>query len=387
LQGPRGAGTRRAWRKEITMRVSFRSRPLVRFAEVAVAGLCAFGCSSSSLAGSSQITDAGPSIDATPIDAGSSQITDARPSIDATPVDAGSSDVVAPLGDSGASGAAQTSIGPIDLPAGVEKTVCIVKDLGNTDDLVITGFVSTLAPGSHHLIVYKTTQPENLTPTPCVPFQGLSQGGAQPILIANKLSVSWTFPAGIALELPAHQMVRIEAHYINASTSDIQGMGTVVFQGTPASSAPAFQPAEFLFWGTTQISIPPNASATVGPKFQAGIAGTQLISITTHQHELGTGIRAWASAQAGDLSNQIADDIDWSNPSWRLITPSVGFDGTSGLSYECSWTNTTTSTVTFGESALAEMCFVGGYYYPSHGFDLCIDGSCRRTTVLDAGRD
>jgi hypothetical protein len=342
-------------------------------AGLAAAGLLAFGCSSSSPAGTPPTPDAAP-----PVEAGAA-------------VDASAPDVSIPLGDSGGvPGAAQTSIGPIDLPAGVEKTVCIVKDLGNTDDLVVTGFVSTLAPGSHHLIVYKTTEKQNLTPTPCMPFQGLQSGVTEPILIANKLNVNWTFPDGIALELPAHQMLRIEAHYINTGMTDIQGMGSVVFQGTPASSAAPFQPSDFLFWGTTQINIPPNASATAGPKFQVGIAGTQLISITTHQHELGTGIKAWASAKAGDLSNQIADDTDWSNPSWRLINPTVAFDGTTGLSYQCSWDNTTTYTVNFGESALDEMCFVGGYYYPSHGFDLCIDGACRqRTTVtaVDAGGD
>ena len=30
----------------------------------------------------------------------------------------------------------------------------------------------------------------------------------------------------------------------------------------------------------------------------------------------------------------------------------------------------------FGESALREMCFLWVYYYPSHGFDVCTDGTC-----------
>jgi hypothetical protein len=287
----------------------------------------------------------------------------------------------------GLSGAAQASIGPIDVPAGVEKTVCIVKDLGNSDDLAVTGFTATLVPGSHHLIIYRTTATqEDLTPTPCSPFVGLVEGEAEPIVLINKLAVTWAFPAGVALEIPAHQMVRIEAHYINATDQDIQGVGTVTFQGTPKASAAPYQPADFLFWGTTQIDIPPSAAASVGPNFQTGLAGTHMISVTTHQHELGTGIQAWASTAAGDLSNSIADDVDWSNPSWRLLSPVVDFDGTNGLSYKCSWVNTTTSTVTFGESALDEMCFVGGYYYPSHGFDLCIDGECSvSASVADGG--
>jgi len=291
------------------------------------------------------------------------------------------------IGEAGFSGAAQASIGPIDVPAGIEKTVCIVKDLGNTDDLVVTGFTATLAPGSHHLLVYRTTATqEDLTPTACAPFVGLVEGEAEPIVLINKLQVTWTFPTGVALEIPAHQMVRIEAHYINATNDDIQGVGAVTFQGTPKASAAPWQPAGFVFWGTTQIDIPPGAPATVGPNFQSGIAGTHLISITTHQHELGTGIQAWASSVAGDLSDRIADDINWSTPSWRLLSPAVDFDGTNGLSYQCAWVNTTTSEVTFGESALDEMCFVGGYYYPTHGFDLCLDGTClSRPSAADGG--
>ncbi len=275
-----------------------------------------------------------------------------------------------------ASRVAQAVIGPIPVAADEEKTVCITKDLGNTEDLVISGYSATLAPGSHHLIVYASTDTEeNLTPTPCSPFAGLGEGSAVPLVLVNKLKLTWNFPSGVGVEVSAHQMVRIEAHYINASASDIMGVGTVSFQGTPKASAPAFTPANFFFWGTENIGIPPGASATAGPNFQAGTAGTHLISIFTHQHELGTGVQVWESAHQGDTSNRIVDDTDWANPSWNLLTPQFDMNGTNGLSYQCDWHNTTQSTVTFGESALAEMCFIGGYYYPGHGFDMRIDGT------------
>jgi len=285
--------------------------------------------------------------------------------------------------DGGADGAAlgpeafQISTGPIDVGAGVEKTVCMVKDLGNTEDLVVTGFTASLAPGSHHLILYKTTEPESLTPATCAPFVGLDTGQALPIVLANKPEVTWSFPNGVGLEVHAHQMVRIEAHYINAGATDLQGQGTVSFRGTPRGAAPPFQPAEFAFWGMTNFTIPPGSNATAGPTFQPGIAGTHLISIVTHQHELGTGVRAWASAAPGDMSTPVVNDTDWANPSWRALDPAVDFDGTNGLTYQCDWYNPTSSSVTFGETAHDEMCFVGGFYYPAPlGFDLCLDGQC-----------
>src|SRR4051812_25211088 len=67
--------------------------------------------------------------------------------------------------------AAELAIGPIDLAPGEEKTVCIVKRLVNTEDVVVTGMTAELGAGSHHLIVYRTTATaEMLTPTSCSPF-------------------------------------------------------------------------------------------------------------------------------------------------------------------------------------------------------------------------
>jgi len=271
----------------------------------------------------------------------------------------------------------QANIGPIDVPAGVETTQCIVVPLGNTEDVVLNSYTINLSEGSHHLIVYMTTDAEQDDPINCSPFTGLATGTDMPIVFANEKQETWAFPSGIAIDIPANQMIKIEGHYINTTANDLQGTGNVSFATTPKASAPPFQAANFNFFGTTNINIPPNATYSTGPLFQAGIAGTHFISVTTHQHRLGTGIQVWAG-NPGDQTDQIADDMDWSTPSWKLIAPQFDFDGTNGLSFQCSWTNTTDTAVGFGESAVDEMCFVGGYYYPSQGMNLCLDGQCRR---------
>lgn len=290
-----------------------------------------------------------------------------------------------PGGDAGASNAAPTgpvvaeaSIGPIAVAAGEEKTVCIVKHLGNADDLVVSSISVNLAPGSHHLILYRTdATTENLTPTPCSPFQGIGSTNLAPLVFGNREQLSWTFPSGVGLPVPKNQMVRIEAHYINPSSSPITAQGTVTFQGTPQASAPPWQPADTAFYGTINIDIPPHAKLSTGPRFQAGMPGTHFISVTTHQHRLGTRAQVWASKAEGDLSRPLADDQDWAEPSWHAVDPVFDFDGTSGLTYQCDWNNVTDQTVHFGESALDEMCFVGGYFWPAHAIDICIDGKCR----------
>jgi hypothetical protein len=270
----------------------------------------------------------------------------------------------------------QASIGPIPVAAGQETTVCITESLGNGEAVVVNSLDVSLAPGSHHLVVYATNDPVNLTPTPCTPFAGTFEGTAEPLVFSSKQEASWTFPAGLGQDIASGQRVRVEAHYINSTAAELQGSGIVKIHAVPKSSAPPYEPVDFTFWGTTKISIPPYSTYSTGPIFQAGLPGTHLISVTTHEHRLGTRAQIWGSKTPGDTSNPLADDQDWANPSYRFITPWFDFDGTNGLTYQCDWDNSTSETVSFGESALDEMCVVGGYYFPSHGLDLCIDGYC-----------
>ena len=280
-------------------------------------------------------------------------------------------------GGGGAAPGLQATFGPIDLPAGVETTQCIVAALGNTTDVVMTGYDVNLLPGSHHMIVYATTDAVQPDPINCTPFAGLAVGTDTPIAFANKLQETWSFPSGVAVPIPANQNIRVEAHYINTTQGDLTGQGTITLHTTDAATAPPYQAAGYNFYGTFNISIPPNSTYSTGMLFEPGIAGTTQIQITTHQHHLGTGIQVWESTGSGQTGTQIANDMDWSNPAWSTLDPQYAFDGTNGLAFQCSWTNTTDQTVGFGESALDEMCFVGGYYYPSHGMHFCVDGQCR----------
>lgn len=274
---------------------------------------------------------------------------------------------------------ATATIGPLDVAAGEEKTVCVIKRLDNAGDIMATRIVADLAPGSHHLIVYRSTATaEQLAPFACSPFNTLLQKNAAPLVMVNKSHLEYAFPNGVGVPIAAHQMLRIEAHYVNAGSAPLQGSAKVEIEGLPLAAASSFQKADFAFWGTTQINVPPQGTYATPVTFQPGAPGMKIFAVTSHQHQLGTGVKVWASAGAGDTSKPpILDEKAWGNPQLITIDPPLTFDGASGLSYQCNWSNTTSSAVSFGESATQEMCFVGSYYYPSHGFDACLDGKCQ----------
>jgi hypothetical protein len=285
----------------------------------------------------------------------------------------GTSDGGADAGDAGPSVDAQTitaSVGPIPLMSNEETTVCITMRLPNTEAVYIPRITVNLAPGSHHLVVYRSmATEENLTPTPCTAFQGILQGQAVPLMISERPADDLTFPQGVALKIQPHQMIELEAHYINTGATAIQGMGAAHFETVPVTTANVIE-SDLAFFGTLGIVIPPGQQSN-GPIFVAGKAGTHGFALTTHQHRLGTEFKIWAANSASDTNHApVADTTDWANPPLYRLSPELDFNGSNGVAYQCTWNNTTGQIVTFGESALQEMCFMWMYYYPSQGFDM-----------------
>jgi hypothetical protein len=262
------------------------------------------------------------------------------------------------------------TVGPIAVDAGQETVVCITMRLSNAESAYVPRITVQLAHGSHHLVVYRSTATtESLTPTPCTTFQGILTGTGVPLMISEKPSDDLTFPQGVALKIAPQQMIELEAHYINSGSSTLQGTGTVHFETIPVTT-PNIIESDFAFWGTTNIVLAPG-NQTIGPLFAAGLAGTHGFALTTHQHRLGTEFKIWAANSATDTNHPpVADTTDWSNPPLYRLSPEIDFNGQNGLAYQCTWNNTTGQVVTFGESALQEMCVLWMYYYPTHGFDF-----------------
>jgi copper type II ascorbate-dependent monooxygenase-like protein len=261
------------------------------------------------------------------------------------------------------------SIGQIQVDPNQEKVVCITLRLPNADPVYVARITVQLLKGHHLVTCRDAATTENLTPTACTTFQGILTGTGQPLMITEKPADDLTFPQGVALKIAAQQMIQLEGHYINTGTSTVQGTGTVNFETIPITT-PNIIESDFAFWGTLNISIPPG-TYSIGPIFAKGLSGTHGFALTTHQHRLGTDFKIWAANDATDTNHPpVAHTTDWANPPLYRLNPELNFDGQNGLAYQCTWNNTTGQTVTFGESANQEMCFLWMYYYPSMGFDF-----------------
>jgi len=262
------------------------------------------------------------------------------------------------------------SFGPIDVPAGEERTQCVTRRLGNMAPIHVHEITNKLVGVSHHMIVYKSNATQETTdPVNCQPFADTLTGGSGgPLMITQKHDETLDLPAGIAFGLDANQMIRLEVHFINPTqeTQSIEAHATFVVM--PESD---FQNAAgFLFAGTPNVSLAPNQSSTVHQfiGMPSDLYGKNFFGFTGHVHHLGTNVRVGMGSSA--QSNVPVYDVpnfSWSEPPTEYHDPPAVLGQGDGFDLTCDYNNTTSNQVGFGESANDEMCFFWAYYYPDAG--------------------
>lgn len=277
-------------------------------------------------------------------------------------------------GDSALTATFVASSGPWGIEPGSEKTECIVFRLDNPEGAFVRRFSAKLKDGSHHMTLYKSfSEVERRDPFPCIPFDSVPRGD-RPIFISQQRETGLTFPSDedgtpIGYRIEPRQMVRLEMHYVNASSEPLQVESDILIEALPLSARVV--EADIAFWGTLDIQIPPNSTYTTPVKFKEALEGSRSFALTTHQHHLGTRMRVWHADDASDTEGPpVADSDDWANPPLEIFDPPLVFgdQGKRGLAYQCAWANPTPRAVTFGESVDDEMCLLWHYYYPSRGF-------------------
>jgi hypothetical protein len=170
-------------------------------------------------------------------------------------------------------------------------------------------------------------------------------------------------------------MIKLEMHYLNRGDAAVDITAMVDFFA--ADPATIQYEAAVLFTGSPDIDIPSMQSATLHQFFtvpaNANLGEAKIFAITGHEHALGTGVKInLAPSPSGPMTEVYAPDpFVWSEPA--TVTPDEPFmiPAGGGLDFTCTWTNTTSQAVGFGESAKKEMCFFWAYYYPSQGSKVC----------------
>lgn len=265
------------------------------------------------------------------------------------------------------------------VPAGTEGTKCVRVRLGNDAPIHVGKMHNILSEASHHFVV-STVEDTTLTEAPlfdCLPFRAPLTGA--PLMITQKRDDTMTLPEGVAYDVAANQLMHLELHYINTTseTKDITAESEIYpLEGNVGN----LQEASFLLIGDLDISIPPHSSNSTGPIFEplpSGYDAVTFYALTGHTHRFGTNVTVGlATSATSEVTSLYAPKpFVWDAPEVKYLSPRAKVPTGGGFSFQCDWYNPTNQVVTFGESALDEMCFFWAYYYPKQpGARLLLTG-------------
>lgn len=242
--------------------------------------------------------------------------------------------------------------GTWELPSGIEGYWCSTKTF--QQDTYIKAFRAVAPAGTHHTLLLRTNGGQPDGEGPCGPTLGAD------MLFASGVGTDdLTFPPGVAVLIPAGTQLTLNLHLFNTTSQTISGVSGTDVQLAAASEVTDV--AELVLGGTGNIAIPPNGTQTVEGVCSFPTAAT-VITVWPHMHQYGTHMKVSYEGSAG---NQVLHDLPYSfsNQKNYPITPLKVAPGDL-VRIACSYQNTTSNTIYFGDSSTAEMCFGGLYLYP-----------------------
>ena len=243
------------------------------------------------------------------------------------------------------------------VPAGTEAYVCARQTL--TEDILVSTFEAINPPGTHHtlLTIGDSGAPDGVTPCNAAENNPLSVFGSG--VGTNRIE----FPEGVAMKIEAGQQLLLNLHLFNTSTSDISGTsGTRIRR---MSEADVTHLAEGVLAGTIELDIPANREVT-STGLCAMSHDVTLFAVAPHMHQLGVHMKIVAEP-AGESEIVLHDaPYDFDAQLYYPIDP-LPLRQDDRVRIECTHRNSTSASVGFGDSSLAEMCFAGLYRYPANG--------------------
>jgi hypothetical protein len=165
------------------------------------------------------------------------------------------------------------------------------------------------------------------------------------------------FPDGVAMKLAAGSVVLMNAHYLNATESDLHPEAAVNLWTRPAAEVET--EGDLLFLYNPFIKVPANGSGRA--RWRCPVhADITIANVQSHMHKRGMGYSAAVTGQAPF----------YENTRWESV-PVKRFDGgmtvTAGstLDYWCDYESTVSNDIYQGPRTTDEMCMLIGSYYPA----------------------
>jgi hypothetical protein len=240
------------------------------------------------------------------------------------------------------------------VPANGEVYMCqhFVNPWGAQVD--IKTYSLDMANGSHHMFAFYQTGATDGTVAAC-PEGGLTFGAFT--FTAQAHQVTQTYPATVGATIPANTGFNMMVHYLNTGTTTITSH--VALTMYVAKPNVVTNHAGVIFLNNAGISIQPNSTQTATSTYTLP-QNVSIMYADSHMHNLATNfIATYGNNQT------LFQTTEWQEPAALVYSPPLQLSAGTTITWSCTYNNTTSNTLTFGESALKNvMCISTNIYYP-----------------------
>jgi hypothetical protein len=268
---------------------------------------------------------------------------------------AGGQRVCAPGAD--ASSAAHELAVSFSIEPGAEATRCVVLDLGNASDIRV-GSISLGKTAEVSAVTLWAVDDAPATVHDCDAFERGLAGTARPLYVARS-NGGIALPNGVAYSLESHQSLLITAHLANTDELPREAAVTVELNEAEAEAGAIHAEAGVLVLDHRTFQIAPLSQFTSTSYYPIGrvLQGASIFALAGLTQAHGTRVQM-ATAAAPAAQGTIVYDPEWdaTAPAIQPFDPALTLDPAGGLRVDCTFDNTSSQTVSFGESVLDEQC-------------------------------
>ena len=264
----------------------------------------------------------------------------------------------------------QLAINPFSINPDSEREVFVNRQTPNASTVYVSKFEMRGRTNSHHFVLYGFQNTSVRPPLDVVRdlynadkslnVSTFSQMQNHIFLSGGTdVNGTYTFPAGVALKVPAGTQLDLNAHYFNKQNISLTGENYINLYTTPQSNV--VKEAQSINFANYNFSIPANTRKTITTDFTFSKAVT-VITLTSHYHKLGEKfqVKILGGARNGEV---VYESTDWEHPLVTNLTSPIHLKAGEGLTSVVTYNNTTNKTVSFGLTSEDEMNIIFGYYY------------------------
>lgn len=267
----------------------------------------------------------------------------------------------------------QFHIEPFEILDNRDREIFTYKSLNNDEPVYIKRVEISMAAGSHHFIlynfpegtsssvipeedvirdVYNTSGVYNTSTLQTMAYHQFVSGTQWPYM-------DYSFPEGVALEVPANSGFDLNSHYANRT--DYTMTGEVYANVYTVDASEVDKVARILMLDNQNINLPPREETTLTRSFTFN-GEANVFQLFSHAHEHMNEFKVYI--EGGERDGELVYvTTDWQHPPIEEYDPPIVMESGTSFRLETTYDNFESRTISWGLLSTDEMMILFGAYY------------------------